>query len=68
MLCIFSMAWVRPSLNLSVASAGEPGGESAPLASSCKRYLIGENAFRGLVDWLGGAGGELGRPIGILEC
>lgn len=55
--CKESIALVSPSLNRTVGSAGEPGGESS-LESSCKRYFIGENAFRGLVCGLGRSRGE----------
>lgn len=53
------MALVRPSLNRTVGSAGEPGGELSTPESSCKRYLMGEKAFLGLHGWLGGEGGEM---------
>lgn len=43
-----SIACIRPSLNRTVDSAGDPGGELAIAVSSWRRYLIGENAFLGL--------------------
>jgi hypothetical protein len=59
--CIVSIARVRPSLNRTVGSAGEAGGEPSSASSSCRRYFMGERGFLGLDGGPFCAEGETGR-------